>query len=312
MEFNQLKYFLAAAEEEHITNAAKRLNIAQPALTRAIHKLEEELGIKLFERTGRNIRLTPEGIFLKQRISPALADLSDLAADVQSFATNQQNVLHLCIRSASNIVIDAVAEFAEQHPKVSFRVSQDDRLPTNDFVIETIGASPITSSFVTSLSSLTLATSRKNLPSTKEEHFIEVARFTERICLALPAQDNRTSPLPLETLRNDRFICLANTSSFRTLCDERCQEHGFKPHVIFESDNPSVVRKMIGLGLGVGFWPEHSWGTLNKKDAKLVAVDEPTFTREIILAKTSRTSNKAILDEFEACLVKKFTRAWGD
>ena len=76
--------------------------------------------------------------------------------------------------------------------------------------------------------------------------------------------------------------------------------------------NPSVVRKMIGLGLGVGFWPEHSWGTLNKKDAKLVAVDEPTFTREIILAKTSRTSNKAILDEFEACLVKKFTRAWGD
>lgn len=56
--------------------------------------------------------------------------------------------------------------------------------------------------------------------------------------------------------------------------------------------------------MGVGFWPEHSWGTLNKKDAKLVAVDEPTFTREIILAKTSRTSNKAILDEFEACLVK--------
>lgn len=97
-----------------------------------------------------------------------------------------------------------------------------------------------------------------------------MARFTERICLALPVQDNRTSPLPLETLKNDRFICLANTSSFRTLCDERCQEHGFKPHVIFESDNPSVVRKMIGLGLGVGFWPEHSWGTLTKKTQSLL------------------------------------------
>ena len=61
MELLQLRYFHEVAQTQHMTNSAKRLGVAQPALTQAIRRLEGELDAKLFERAGRNIRLTPCG-----------------------------------------------------------------------------------------------------------------------------------------------------------------------------------------------------------------------------------------------------------
>ena len=65
MELLQLKYFLAVAESEHMTNTAKQLHIAQPALSQSIHRLEQELGVSLFERAGRGIRLSPATLRLR-------------------------------------------------------------------------------------------------------------------------------------------------------------------------------------------------------------------------------------------------------
>lgn len=70
MELLQLKYFLAVAESEHMTNTAKQLHIAQPALTQSIHRLEQELGVRLFERAGRGIRLSPAGAYVRDRVKP--------------------------------------------------------------------------------------------------------------------------------------------------------------------------------------------------------------------------------------------------
>ena len=80
MDLNKLRYFLVVAETEHVTQAANMLGISQPALTRAIHRLEEELGVTLIAGEGRNIRLTEEGLFLKQHAAQAMRTL-DVAAD---------------------------------------------------------------------------------------------------------------------------------------------------------------------------------------------------------------------------------------
>ena len=65
MELRQLRYFVEVAEREHVSEAAVHLHIAQSAVSRQISKLEDELGVLLFEKTGRNIQLTPIGkIFL--------------------------------------------------------------------------------------------------------------------------------------------------------------------------------------------------------------------------------------------------------
>lgn len=82
MDIRVLKYFLTVAQEENITNAAERLHISQPPLSRQIHDLENELGVKLFERTNRKVILTEEGILLKQRAEEIIELVEKTKADV--------------------------------------------------------------------------------------------------------------------------------------------------------------------------------------------------------------------------------------
>ena len=72
MELRVLNYFLMAAREENITRAASLLHVTQPTLSRQLMQLEEELGVKLFERSSHSIILTDEGMLLKRRAQELL------------------------------------------------------------------------------------------------------------------------------------------------------------------------------------------------------------------------------------------------
>ena len=77
MNYNYLRYFSVLAQVEHYTLAAARLGISQPSLSSAIHHLETELGgVKLFEKVGRNIRLTEEGRYYQEKVDAALRELN--------------------------------------------------------------------------------------------------------------------------------------------------------------------------------------------------------------------------------------------
>lgn len=82
METHLLRSFLHVAELGNLSRASERLHLSQPALSRQIKQLEQSLGVELFERTGRGVRLTDAGELLERRARPLLADLEVLAAEV--------------------------------------------------------------------------------------------------------------------------------------------------------------------------------------------------------------------------------------
>ncbi len=84
MDIRVLRYFLAVAQEENITKAAERLHISQPPLSRQLHDLEKELGVKLFERTNRKVILTSEGVLLRQRAEEIIDLVEKTRSDVSS------------------------------------------------------------------------------------------------------------------------------------------------------------------------------------------------------------------------------------
>ena len=165
MELLQLRYFLAVAESEHMTNTAKQLHIAQPALTQSIHRLEQELGVSLFERAGRGIRLSPAGAYVRDRVKPAMETLENVARDVQLFQQGEQGVVRVGVHAASGVAIDGIAAYSELNPHVSFEITQDERERHRDVIVTTI----------TPRGSSTVENAAEKIP------------FSERIGIAVPA-----------------------------------------------------------------------------------------------------------------------------
>ena len=87
MNLYQLRYFVTLAKEEHYTKAAAKLHITQPSLTHAIHLMEDELGLNLFERKGRNVVLTKYGNLFLKEIEPILLHLDDSIDAMKEIAT---------------------------------------------------------------------------------------------------------------------------------------------------------------------------------------------------------------------------------
>ncbi|WP_417059954.1 LysR family transcriptional regulator [Ellagibacter isourolithinifaciens] len=288
MELLQLKYFLAVAESEHMTNTAKQLHIAQPALTQSIHRLEQELGVSLFERAGRGIRLSPAGAYVRDRVKPAMETLENVVRDVQLFQQGEQGVVRVGVHAASGVAIDGIAAYSELNPHVSFEITQDERERHRDVIVTTI--TPRGSSTV--------------------ENAVEKIPFSERIGIAVPASSTLGDTASLADFANDRFIALAGSRRFREVCDTFCAHRAFTPHIAFESDNPLVVKKMIGLGLGVGFWPDHSWGDLDPASCRLVHLRETEFMRDVIVAKTSRCTPDSEAQRFYEFLLDYVAKRW--
>ena len=288
MELLQLKYFLAVAESEHMTNTAKQLHIAQPALTQSIHRLEQELGVSLFERAGRGIRLSPAGAYVRDRVKPAMETLENVVRDVQLFQQGEQGVVRVGVHAASGVAIDGIAAYSELNPHVSFEITQDERERHRDVIVTTI--TPRGSSTV--------------------ENAVEKTPFSERIGIAVPAGSALGETASLADFASERFIALAGSRRFREVCDTFCARRAFTPHIAFESDNPLVVKKMIGLGLGVGFWPDHSWGDLDPASCRLVHLRETEFTRDVIVAKTSRCTPDSEAQRFYEFLLDYVAKRW--
>lgn len=128
MDIRSMRYFLAIAEEGSFTRAAERLHMTQPPLSRQMKDLEEELGVALFDRSGKRIALTEEGLLFRERAQAAI-DLVDkikdeMASDVEGVSGE---VRIACGETdAVTLLAAAAARLREQHPTVSYRLLSGD------------------------------------------------------------------------------------------------------------------------------------------------------------------------------------------
>ena len=137
MELSQLRYFLDAAKTQHISKSAQRLHIAQPALSKSIHKLEEELGVPLFTHKGRNVVLTQYGEYLNEKLSPLINTLDEIPSELERMAKGENYTIRLSVLAASTIDTHAIMDFKKKYPKINFRVLQTPKNELYDIEITT-------------------------------------------------------------------------------------------------------------------------------------------------------------------------------
>lgn len=273
MELQQLRYFLEVAKTQHISNSANKLHIAQPALSQSIHRLENELGVKLFEPKGRNIVLTEYGNYLKEKISPILDTLDSLPNQLQAMYDEQSTIININVLAASTIITRAIIEYQKKNTNARFQLVQSDE----------------------SSCDIKITTDINHKHNAENEHIIK-----EKIFLAVPnnSKYENISKVSLKDVEKEDFITLSGSKEFRYICDRYCHQAGIVPKYIFESDSPAAVRNTIGANIGIGFWPEYSWGELKDDKVKLIEIDQPSCFRNIIIACNS-IDNKNVKDFYD-------------
>lgn len=286
MELNNLRYFYEAAKCGHITKAAENLHIAQPALTKSIKTLEDELNIKLFYKAGRGVKLSEYGEFLKEKIEPIIDELDVLPVAIKNFTDLNENTVSINVLAASTITTDIIIKFKRIYPNVMFKMIRKENETNADIEI------------------LTNAKNYDSFVSVKKRALVE-----EKINVAVPIESPlaKKEKIELIELKNSEFIALSGSRRFRPLCDAYCEYAGFKPRVTFESDSLIAVKNLIAAGVGVAFWPEFSWGKITHKNIKLLDIVKPDMKREIILYLTSR-KNSGISEKFFDFLVAELKR----
>lgn len=287
MEINQLKYFLEVAESQHITKSAQKLHIAQPALSQAIHRLENDLKVPLFVSRGRNIVLTEYGKYLRKKLIPIIAELDKIPDDLQTMAKLESDTVHINVLAASTLITEAIIEYKKTHENLNFQFLQSAESELYDIGVTT-----------------------RLFYQVPEEKSTDIFVCTEKIFLAVPYSHRlaKKKKVRLKDVAEDDFISLMGSRQLRIICDKYCSHAGFEPHVVFESDSPSAVQNMIASNMGIGFWPEFTWGDVDRDKVHLLEIDEPVCRRDILIdLKRNKTDNSRI-EDFYAFLKEYFSK----
>lgn len=280
MDILRLKYFLVAAEYEHMTKAAYSLHIAQPALSQSIKHLEEELGVPLFERKNRSIRLNACGKLLQSELLPIINALDSIPTRLKETDKQASYTIQLNILAASILITQSIISFKKLHPEVKFRLLQNVDEIDFDVCIS--------------------CTASEKIPKKS------IMLLKEKILLAVPSISQYASmkSISLKQVEQEGFISFSGAKPFRIICDDYCKQKGFKPQIIFESDNHECIRNLIDSNLGIAFWPEYSWGKLTAKNAVTISIDEPKCSRTIYAIQNQRPINSKYANAFLNHLTK--------
>ena len=127
MNYNVLRYFSVLAQVEHYTVAAARLGISQPSLSSAIHNLETALGgVKLFEKVGRNIRLTDEGKFYQEKVDAALNELHTASLTLRNSKVSAPVVIRMGFVSGTldGLIAEKIADYTRHNKRIRFHLTE--------------------------------------------------------------------------------------------------------------------------------------------------------------------------------------------
>ena len=262
MTLNQLLYFQTIARFQHFRLAAQELNISQPSLSRSIASLEEELGIILFERVGRNISLTKYGKIFLEHTDKILNDVSTAEKQMKKLAGNAGHVdIAYVFPLAAHYIPHTVRKFLSnpQNENVSFHFHQSH---TKDMIegLKSERYDVIFGSYVEHEPDIQFVPimNQEMIVITPPEHPLAVqSNATLRTQSALTGSDKDAPALTakdsitLEELEKYPLIGYDKTSGLGQFTNRIYQSHGLTPNIICESPDENAIASLVAEDFGI-------------------------------------------------------------
>ena len=244
MELRHLRYFVAVGEELSFTRAAERLHIAQPPLSQQIRQLEEELGVTLFERAARPVRLSEAGLLFFDRVRELLAALEATVADTRRIGRGQAGRLMIGFAGSAMYagLPDIVAAFRDTCPDVELAL--DEMLAAE--IAEALHQRRIDVGFA-------------RPPLLPEDGFAQRLFIEEPYVAALPRRHPLADldDIALMELSDDPFILYPGRPepTVTGLIMAACGAAGFTPQIAQEARHLQTVISLVAAGVGVSLVP---------------------------------------------------------
>jgi LysR family transcriptional regulator, transcription activator of glutamate synthase operon len=241
MELRHLRYFEAVARYSHVTRAAAELHIAQPALSKQISQLEQELGVALFDRVGRNVRLTEAGEALLPHARTVMAQVEAArAAMAERIGLRRGRATVGTPPTVGTLLLpQALSAFHKRYPGIELRVHE-------------AGVQTLLDLMETGLTDVAIVT----LP-VEDSQLTVVPLFTEDLVIAVW----RTHPLAqreqvqMGDLREEAWVLSPANYELRESTLDACRRAGFAPRVVLDGGETDTLLRLVAAGVGIALVP---------------------------------------------------------
>jgi DNA-binding transcriptional LysR family regulator len=241
MELRHLRYFEAVARHSHVTRAAEELHIAQPALSKQISQLEQELDVALFDRVGRNVRLTEAGESLLPHVRAVLAQVEAARVEMAERVglRRGRTTVGTPPTVGTQLLPRALAAFNKLYPGIEFRLHE-------------AGVQTLLELLESGLADMAIAT----LPV--EDQAITVAElFSEELVIVVGANhrlytEHQTS---FSELANEPWVLSPKNYELREATLHACQQAGFTPRVVLDGGEMDTLLRLVAANVGITLVP---------------------------------------------------------
>ena len=309
MNFRYLQYFLRAAEEKNITRAAQKLYISQQSLSGHIAKLEEELGVSLFERGGE-LRLTYAGerlYLLAQRICSLEQEILRETGEISDRRRGRLRlgISYTCGRA---ILPRLLPDFRADHPQVEISLMEGNHQKLNEWLASgeidvVLGYAPID------------VPGALVYPLLQERLFLACPRALTERAFGAGAEKMRRElwrDLDIHALRGCPFILLKSGNRIRSMFDSYLEKKDFMPEVVLETENIETAFALAEQGMGITVYPELFLNTLHaapSAEIDLLPLPEDDTTGTLAVAFLEKGYHApAVLDFISLC--RRMSGGW--
>jgi LysR family transcriptional regulator, transcription activator of glutamate synthase operon len=241
MNLDELHWFVALAESEHMTDAAAELNITQPTLSRALARLEHQIGTPLFDRVNRRLRLNAYGRIMLEHSRRSITEIRSASERIAALRDPDKGVVRLAfLHSMANwLVPDLLRRFNAEAPQVRFDLSQ-------------AAGHELVQALATGQVDLVITTPRPHGDGYGWRELV-----VERLCLVVPRTHRlaKRRSVSLNEVADEPIIALGSEFALRQLTNELWAAEGISPRVVFEAMEIATIEGLVVAGLGIGVVP---------------------------------------------------------
>jgi DNA-binding transcriptional LysR family regulator len=262
LEFKQLECFIEVTRTGNFTTAAENLFITQPALSRIIKSLEDELGTPLFIRTRKKLIETDAGRVLKKHALKIQEQMQLLDAELDNMLMFKKRHVRIGLPTITNTIFfsQLIASFHQEYPEVTFQLEED-------------GSKGIEEKIVNDLLDFGVVVLTEKNNNLNKYMFVN-----EKLKLVVPSSHSLAGKqeVSLQELKEESFIMFSRDFELRNLVITACREAGFQPKIISETSQLDFIQEMVAYNIGITLLPESTCLEL-KNDFQTIPVTNPTI-----------------------------------